>query len=53
MRMGFREINPSLPPELHYLFGIPERIANNLYDVGKATVSQVPRAESFPLSPMA
>lgn len=34
-------------PEPRYLFGMPERIANHLYDVGKATVSKVPRAAPF------
>lgn len=35
------------PPEPHYLFGIPERIADNLYDAGKATVSKVPELCPF------
>lgn len=40
------DLTPS-PPEPHYLFGIPERIADNLYDAGKATVSKVPELCPF------
>lgn len=40
------DLTPS-PPEPRYLFGIPERIADNLYDTGKATVSKVPELRPF------
>lgn len=54
---GFQRTHSSVlegdqhPPPPRYLFGMPERIANNLCDVGKATVSKVPRAVPFPPSP--
>lgn len=52
--MGFRQHilphggrgTPS-PPEPHYLFGTPERIADNLYDAGKATLSKEPELCPF------
>lgn len=54
VRMGFRQHTPLprrrltlSPPEPHYLFGIPERTADNLYDAGKATVSKVPELRHF------
>lgn len=40
------------PLQPRYLFGMPERIASNLYDVGKATVGKVPGAVLFPPSLM-
>lgn len=40
------------PPPPRYLFGMPERMASNFYDIGKATVGKGPGAVPFPPSPM-